>query len=208
MSLSSKTFSGNLLKTFHDNFLKTCPDNLLETVKHAPFLYATPCLPAVALLCADACRLTVVFCLRFELVRTAHSFAIASRLAPRPVPSCRHAHRPPRALIMLRLLLIFIRLGSPPLLDPSCRLLGRPAYTTRKTGRGTRRWQKRLLGWFVLYDLMLCYMVVFCVDCVAGRFDCRFYGILVLSIGCIYRSIGFLICLVCLLLLLLASCAR
>lgn len=48
---------------------------------------------------------------------------------------------------------------------------------------------------------------LFCVDCVAWAGVCRFYGILVLSISCIYRLIGFLICPVCLMLPLSVSSA-
>ena len=47
-----------------------------------------------------------------------------------------------------------------------------------------------------------------CVDYVARTTACRSCGIFVLSIGCIYRLIGFLICLVCLLLLLSVSSYR
>lgn len=51
-------------------------------------------------------------------------------------------------------------------------------------------------------------VVVLYVDCVAWRSACHSYGILVLSVGCIYRSIGFLICLVCPLLPLSLSSVR
>lgn len=47
-----------------------------------------------------------------------------------------------------------------------------------------------------------------CVGCVDRATACRSCGIFVLSIGCIYRLIGFLICPVCLLLLLSASSYR
>ena len=47
-----------------------------------------------------------------------------------------------------------------------------------------------------------------CVDYVAGAVARRSCGIFVLSIGCIYRLIGFLICLVCPLLPLLPSSVR
>lgn len=47
-----------------------------------------------------------------------------------------------------------------------------------------------------------------CVGCVDGATACRSCGIFVLSIGCIYRLIGFLICQVCLLLLLSVSSYR
>lgn len=47
-----------------------------------------------------------------------------------------------------------------------------------------------------------------CVGCVDGATACRSCGIFVLSIGCIYRLIEFLICPVCLLLLLSVSSYR
>ena len=88
----SKDFPRQSFKTFLGNVLKTFLDNLLETAKHTPS-YIPPRISAVLLLCVAACRLAVLSRLCFELIKTARSFAIASRLvlrlAPRPViPSC------------------------------------------------------------------------------------------------------------------------
>lgn len=154
-----KTSQGHLLKTFPGNLLKPFLGNPLKRLNIFPFLYVR-CL----LFCGSiapcrrlSSRYSFFLVCDLSLLKR-RVFPIASRLAlsllspsRRPVipivRPCHHqavlpAHRhPPRLAHASR---------------PSSRLLGRPAQPTRKTGRKTGR--GRLLGWFVLYDLMRCYM--------------------------------------------------
>lgn len=88
-------FLGNLLKTCLGNLLKTCLGNSLNTAKHVSLsICPLSAFLRFASLRVAACRLAVLFRLRFELVKTARfSDSVSSRLAPRPV--MRHASRPP-----------------------------------------------------------------------------------------------------------------
>lgn len=133
----SKDFPRQSFKTFLGNVLKTFPDNLLEMAKHVP-LPICPAPPSCDLRRSALSPIVSLFSLSrlcFELIKTAHSFAIASRSAPRPVvPSFLSSAR---AIIKLCFPLIAICFGSPTLL--AHRAASPDAPPNRHARRGEER---------------------------------------------------------------------
>ena len=98
--------------------------------------------------------------------------------------------------------------GGEGIISSSLALLVRYGERGAGSGRGLRRVMALSCPLDVVLSRPVLAVVALYVDCVAWRFACRSCGILILSIGCIYRLIGFLICPICLLLPLSVSSAR